>query len=150
MWNLYHLTFEEGIEYERAFVIDLSTDTIDRSSELFSLLHRKSIIHGGIEDYWIKRIALSPKSIARALFYEDTLAFIRREIKRLDGINVDIEDLGLAIQSFLSPEAREQIGPFKIRKKRNPSKGPKGTNQMVAPIAEAEATTSKMHSQIQT
>src|SRR5258705_8309193 len=24
-WNLYHLTFEEGIEYERVFAIDLST-----------------------------------------------------------------------------------------------------------------------------
>lgn len=125
VWNLYHLTFEEGIEYERAFTVDLMTDPLDKACGLLSLLHRKSLVRGELETYWTKRVALGAHSIARVLFYEDTLMLIRREIRRLEGINIDIEDLGTAIQSILSPEAREQIGPFKIRKKKSPTKKPK-------------------------
>lgn len=119
------LNIRGSIEYERAFTVDLIDDPFDKACELLSLLHRKSIVRGELEAYWTKRIALGAHSIGRVLFYEDTLMMIRREIKRLEGINIDIEDLGAAIQSILSPEAREQIGPFKIRKKRSPAKKPK-------------------------
>jgi hypothetical protein len=43
-WNLYHLTFEEGIEYERAFAVDLSIpEQFNSSAELLAVLHRDSI-----------------------------------------------------------------------------------------------------------
>jgi len=117
-WNLYHLSFEEGIEYERAFSVDLSTDPLEKAAETLALLHKHSISHGGLEAFWEKQVALSPQSIIRALFYEDTLKGIRREIRKKEGILVDEEDLGVAIQSMFSPEVREQVGPFKIRRKK--------------------------------
>jgi len=118
VWNLYHLTFEEGIEYERVFSVDLSSDPEGRAPDLLGLLHRKSVRKGEHEDFWQKRAAMSPESIGRALFTEDVLRFIRREIRRLEGLLVDEEDLANAIHRMFTPEARERIGPLRIRRKR--------------------------------
>lgn len=121
-WNLYHLTFEEGIEYERAFTVDLSTDPEDRAAELLGLLHRKAIKDGEHERFWEKRAALSPQSIGKALFTETVLRFVRREIRRAEGLLVDQEDLAAAIHNMFTPEAREQIGPLRIRRRRRTAK----------------------------
>lgn len=117
-WNLYHLTFSDGIEYERAFSVDLSDDTLlDDAAARLGLLHRLAIKKGELEDFWNKTRALSAGSIGRALFQEDVLLLIRREIRRDEGLLIDPEDLAKAIQEMLSPEARERIGPLRIRKK---------------------------------
>jgi predicted type IV restriction endonuclease len=67
VWNLYHLSFEEGIEYVRVFAVDLAVDDIDKAAESLSLLHRQSIKKGALEEYWEHRAALSPDSIARPI-----------------------------------------------------------------------------------
>jgi len=118
VWNLYHLSFEEGIEYVRVFAVDLGEGNIEKAAECLSLLHRQSIKKGELEEYWEHRAALSPDSIGQALFTEEALRFIRREIRRRHGIVIDQEDLAAAIHSMLSTEAREQIGPLKIRRRR--------------------------------
>jgi hypothetical protein len=116
-WTLFHLTFEEGIEATVAFDADVAQDT-DRAAELLALLHRQSIAKGGLDEYWQHRSALSAASIGGALFMEPVLMMIRREIRRREGMLIDVEDLGAALHGMLSTEAREQIGPFKIRRKR--------------------------------
>jgi len=117
-WNLYHLTFDEGIEYEKVFEVDLSKDDIDASAVLLALLQRQCIKAGAHEEYWEKRKALSPKSISKALFHEDVLRFVRRLIRKTEGITIDEEDLANSIHDMLSTEARELIGPLKIYRKR--------------------------------
>lgn len=118
VWNLYHLSFEEGIEYERAFSVDLTTDEGDKGATLLGLLHRQSIRGGELDAFWQRRVALNPESIAKALFTEEVLRFIRREIRKREGVLIDQEDLGAAIHGMLCPEARERIGPMKIRRRR--------------------------------
>jgi predicted type IV restriction endonuclease len=118
-WNLYHLTFEEGIEYERAFSIDLSTpDTFAQCANLLSLLHRSSLKKGEHEQFWERQKALGPASIGRALFHEKVLALVRREIRRNEGLLIDSEDLAAALHGMFSAEARELIGPPRIRKRK--------------------------------
>ena len=118
-WNLYHLTFEEGIEYERAFSVDLTApDDFNKSAELLAFLHRQAIKKGEHEAFWQKHKALGPASIAKALFHENVLQLVRREIRREEGLLIDSEDLAAAVHRMLSPEAREQIGPLRIRKRR--------------------------------
>lgn len=141
-WHLYHLTFEEGIEYERAFVVDLSdTDKLPLSTSLLSLLHRSSIRKGEHEAFWQKQKALGPASICRALLNEGVLRLLRREIRRDEGLLIDSEDLAAAIQSMLSPEARELAGPLKIRKRRAKvaRKSPSGSVTITPDSIEAEA-----------
>src|SRR5262245_12562315 len=43
-WNLYHLTFEEGIEATLAFSVDLASGELDdQAAETLGLLHRQSV-----------------------------------------------------------------------------------------------------------
>ncbi len=121
-WNLYHLTFEEGIESSLAFSVDLSKGVDDHGAALLALLHRTSIKKGELDDYWVHRTALGPASLARAIFTEDCLRMIRRVIRQKEGISIDEQDLAEAIRDMFSTEARERIGPLKIRRKAKPRK----------------------------
>ena len=118
-WNLYHLTFEEGIEYARAFTVDVTGD-VDQCAQCLGLLHRTSVRKGQLEEFWAHRVALGPASISKALFHEDTLRLVKRQIRKLEGLSVDEEDLARAIHDILSVEAREVIGPVRIRRTRAP------------------------------
>jgi len=110
-WNSYHLTFDEGIEYERVFSIDLSIDSdFDRGAECLSILHKKAIQKGAHETYWERCSALGPESLGRTIFTEGVLRLIRREIRRREGILIDVEDLASAIHDCFSIEAREKMG----------------------------------------
>jgi hypothetical protein len=131
-WQLYHLTFENGIESVLAFALDLSDgQSVDAHAEELALLHKQSVKRNELEEYWTHHVALSACSVARALFTEETLKFIRREIRRREGFLVDEEDLADAIRTMFSPEAREQIGPLKIRR-RPKSRAPKASPDALA------------------
>jgi len=130
-WNLHHLTVEEGIEHIRVFSLDLSVDPIDQAAELLVLPHRQAIKKGELEEYWEHHVALSPESTGRAIVTEGSLKLIRREIRRREGDLIDEEDLVKAIHAMLSTEAREQIGPPRVRRK---------SKSRTRPIAAVEST----------
>jgi len=134
VWNLYHLSFGEGIDAVMAFTVDLSQGIDDKGLELLSLLHRQAIKKGELDYYWEHRIALAPASVAKALFTEECLKFIRRDIKRREGVSIDEEDLAEAIHLMLSTESREQIGPLKIKRKAK-SKKPTSVTEDSAEVA---------------
>ena len=118
-WQLYHLTFEEGIEYERAFVVNIDNeDSIDEAAQKLSLIHKQSIRKGALESFWKKTTALCAGSIGKVLFSENVLRLIRREIRRDTGVLIDSEDLAKSIHDMFCKEAIEQIGPIRIRKRR--------------------------------
>jgi predicted type IV restriction endonuclease len=131
-WNLYHLTFDEGIEYERVFATDLTKDDFDKAAELLELLHRQSFKSGKHEEYWRSRVALSPESIGRAMFTDDVLRLIRREIRKRDGILIDEEDLAAAIHEMFSAEARERTGPVKVRRRQKAKPEKAGMDKVVS------------------
>jgi hypothetical protein len=128
-WRLYHLTFEEGIDYEVAFQVNLEDpEGFDDACCKLGLLHKLAIKKGELEDFWRTATALGPESIARGLFQEDTLRVIRRWIRKHEGFLVDPEDLARSIHGILSTEARELIGPLRIGRarkavRRNPAAG---------------------------
>ncbi|MFH1220973.1 MAG: type I restriction enzyme HsdR N-terminal domain-containing protein [Candidatus Eisenbacteria bacterium] len=118
-WHLYHLTFEEGIEYERVFVVSLDNEeNFDDAVAKLMVLHKHSIRKGDLDRFWEKTAALGAGSIGKVLFSDSVLHLIRREIRREAGILIDPEDLGRSIHEMLSTEAREQIGPMRVRKRR--------------------------------
>lgn len=120
-WSLYHLTFDEGIQFDKVFEISfvsLTSDSFNSACDSLSILHRKSVISNGLSVFWEKSVALSPASIAKALFSEDTINVMRRELKRIAGIRVDEEAVVSSIHKMFSIETRELIGPPRIRRKR--------------------------------
>jgi hypothetical protein len=60
---------------------------------------------------------MNAASIGKALFSEEVLRFVRRDIRRREGLLVDEEDLASALHEMLSTDAREQMGPMRIRRR---------------------------------
>ena len=114
-WSLYHLTFDQGINYDRAWHISLETDNIDKACDTLAVLHRKSIMTSALDAFWEHKKALNVDSIGSALFSEEVIELLRREIKRKSGVRPDGDDLAQALQEMLSIEAREVLGPVHIR-----------------------------------
>jgi predicted type IV restriction endonuclease len=148
-WNLFHLEFEEGIEYVRAFSIDLSSEGLDESAEKLALLHRQSIIKGELDKFWERHAALSPASIGKAIFSEDILRAIRRLIRKSEGALIDIEDIGKALHDMLSTEAREEIGPLRIRRKRKSQEKRLEPRDLPVEPIKAEPSEIPIHKQVE-
>jgi predicted type IV restriction endonuclease len=122
-WNLYHLTFEEGIEYEKLFAVDISNEgELEKAAECLALLQRQCVRKGQLDDHWTERAALSPASIGKVLFSEEVLRMIRRDIRKREGVSVDEEDIATALHDMMSTEAREIMGPMRIRRRRKLAK----------------------------
>ena len=120
-WKLYHLTITTGepVDFEQVFSVTLAEETIEESAEKFAYLHRNSVKAGAHVKFWEHQTALSPATIGKAIFTEDVLRLIRKEIHQRQEILIDIEDLAGAIHDLLTTEAKELIGPVKIRSKRS-------------------------------
>ena len=122
-WRLYHLTFNEGegIAHDIAFEINL-IDELEAGIELLwekiSLLSRDSIVRDALEEYWSQKKALSPSSVVKALFVQDVLLVVRRELNRNAPARLDVEDVFNAIRDILSKEALLEAGDITIKKSR--------------------------------
>lgn len=119
-WNLYHVSFDEneGIEYDLAFEVSLADEKLDNAIEKLALIHKRSIAKDGLEQYWERISALCAGSIGKAIFHESVLRVLRREIRRQCGVMIDPEDLAYAVHELFTQEAREEMGPLRIRKRR--------------------------------
>jgi hypothetical protein len=122
-WKLYHLTFQEneGITHDLAFEMNF-LDEIDSSPETawekLSLLSRSAVNRDTLEEYWHQKKALSPASVVRALFNQDVLLVIRRELNRNAPARLDVQDVFNAIRDVLSKEALLDAGDITIKKSR--------------------------------
>lgn len=132
-WTLYHLTFDEGIESDRVFTVDLIDQELDHVAPLLGWLHRDCVRKGGLDEFWQHRSALTAQSLGRALFTEGVLRQIRREIRRERRISVEEEKLVTALKELFSGEAREAMGPVKVRRRRK---------RVQKPVVAAEVATS--------
>ena len=137
-WNLYHVTFNEneGIEYDPAFIVSLADEKLDAAVESSWNTPQARNFKGSLEKFWERKSALCAGSIGKAMFHESTLKVLRREIYRLCDVRIDPEDFAEAVHNMLSLEAREEIGPLRIRKNekevcRNPTVAKKKTTKEV-------------------
>jgi predicted type IV restriction endonuclease len=139
-WNLYHVSFDEneGIEYDPAFEVSLADDKMDKAAEMLSLIHKRSIARDGLEQYWEQVSALCAGSIGKVIFHESVLRVLRREIRKQCKVLIDPEDLAVAVHNLFSQEARDEMGPLRIRKQRKLPKKP-GAKPATAIITAAPA-----------
>lgn len=118
-WQLYHLVFDKtGIEHSLIFSIDLINGDIDQNADNLYYLSRNAMKKDEIEEFLIEIESLSGESIVKALFHEDTLTVIRRELRRMSGVLVDEDKLVGSIKKLFSNEILSQFGEIiKIRRK---------------------------------
>lgn len=117
-WQLYHLTFEDGIQSDLILSADLLTEDIKDASFKIAHLHKKSILKGEHEEYYARVKVLSPSSIIQAIFQENTFRMIRGHLRKMSGITVEEQDLISGIKAMLSSEAWESIGDVKVKRKK--------------------------------
>ena len=121
-WNMYHLTFDEGIQLDLVWSIDLLEGNIKDSAAKLSMLHRKNIAKGDLEEYLHRLKILSPRSILQSIFHENTLKLIRAHLKKSSGAKIDEQELVDNIKNMISKETWEQIGDVKIIRPKKPPK----------------------------
>ncbi len=125
-WNMYHLSFDEGIQIELAWSLDILEGDIKDAASKLGMLHRKNITKGELEDCFTRKKILSPKSIVQAIFHENTLRLIRAHLKNSSDIKIDEEELAEHIKTMISKETWELIGDVKIiRRRKQPHPKPK-------------------------
>jgi predicted type IV restriction endonuclease len=137
-WQMYHLTFDDGIASDLVWSADLMEDDIKDSACKLGLLHKKNVLKGELNDYLQKVKTLSPRSIVQAIFHENTLRLIRTQLKKAHGVRVDDQELANKIKAMFSKEAWETIGDVKITRRRKTTKHKSEHNQPTAPDASAE------------
>ncbi len=130
-WMLYHLTFDEGIQSDLIWSVDLLDNDLKMLTPKIILLHRKSVLKGELENHLAKVKTLSPKSIIQAVFHEDTLKVISKHLKTMSGVRVDEQDLADNIKKMLTKKAWEEIGDIKIKRKRKTPKSRPSTKEAV-------------------
>ncbi len=132
-WLLYHLTFDEGIQSDLVWSVDVLEDNLKVTAPKIALLHKKSVSKGELDDYLVKMETLSPKSIIEGIFQEDTLKLIAKHLRQVSGVRVDEQDLADNIKKMLSKEAWEEIGDVKIKRKRRTIRPRKTTVETQTP-----------------
>jgi predicted type IV restriction endonuclease len=120
-WRLYHLTFDSGgIEHDLAFEVNLTPECdLEEAWKCLSLLSRDRLVEGDLEIFWQQKKSLSPTSLLKALFTEEVLNRLRRELHRKSDARLELEDVGNSLRRLLNPEVlTEDIKIRKARKKR--------------------------------
>ena len=139
-WQLYHLTFDEGIEGNLIWTADILAEDNKTAAEKLSLLHRKNILKDELDEYYAKFKTLSPRSIVQAMFHESTLRVLRTCLKHNTGVRVDEEELVEHIKKMISQDSWEQIGEVKVTRKRKAARKPK---EETAPIPVSQDQTAQ-------
>lgn len=122
-WRLFHLSFDEegGIESTLVFKTDLLKSFKEKPDDVvdkFKLLHKRNFTKGELEKFWKKKIMLIPLSLSKALFTEDVLKAISREVNRGAKVRVGIEDIAKALKNMFDKEVLADMAELKIKKKK--------------------------------
>ncbi len=121
-WNMYHLSFDEGIQIDLAWAVDVLENDIKESASKLSMLHRKNITKGKLDEYFERLKILSPKSVLKAVFHENTLKLIGTLLKKEYGTKIDEQELFDNVKKMISIDTWEQIGDIKITRSKKISK----------------------------
>lgn len=132
-WQLFRLTFDEGIQSDLIWSVDILDDDIKEVSNKLSLLHKRSVLKNEHEKYYAKVRTLEPRSIIQAIFQENTLRMIRSHLKRMTGITVEEEDLVAGIKQMLSADAWKDISDIKVKRPRKVTRQRQKKEEPVVP-----------------
>lgn len=111
VWQAYRVTFSKPIDAELVLEVNLLELNSRRSEDVerLALLSREAWQKSRLEDYAIRKQALSRFTVAAVLLTEPCLQVIRRELRRISKkVKVEIEEVErILLQEVLKREALE-------------------------------------------
>ncbi len=97
--ELYRIIFKKPINTVKLFSFQLDDiKQIPIAAKQLVYLTKHSILKGELEQYWKKSTALSPESLAKALYSEDIAKLLRKTLKQDTGISFSSEEILIALQ----------------------------------------------------
>jgi predicted type IV restriction endonuclease len=119
-WQLFHLVFDKtGIDHSLIFSVNLVDGDIDDCAEKLGYLSHTSMRKNLIEEFWQQQSSMNCDSIVRALFHEETINAIKREIRRKSGVLLDEDDVAEGLKRILSEDVLSTCGEdIRIRRRR--------------------------------
>ncbi len=95
---------------------NLLEDEIGELAKKFEVISYRSVKRNGRDRIWRPVKVLTPKSLLAAICTEDTLRFIRRNLRKNTGILVNSEEVCIDIRKLLSEAAAAAMSSIKVPK----------------------------------
>jgi hypothetical protein len=127
------------LAFEAKFIDECETDIEGLWAKL-SLLERSAMNADALADFWSQKKVMSPASMIRALFTQDVLTALRRELNRNAPARLDLEDVFTAVRDVLSKEALLEAGEISITKRRKRRRKAVKTDQTASVVSAQVAT----------
>jgi predicted type IV restriction endonuclease len=157
MWQLYHLTFGNGIEHELVFELNLLDDLELRPDwvwDTLSVLNKRNVREESLDTYYEQQKLLSPKNVVNLLLDEEMLMKLRQELNRKAPTRLDLTTVFEAVRDVLSQEALASAGdivpPARKKHRRRQRKTEDGVEEEPGeeggsvPAAQAELSVEKV------
>lgn len=111
VWQVYHITGGLPIIVDLALEVDLlGEDTMQQKANKLYYLTKESMKRQQMDELWRAKKATSPKSLASVLCSPAVTNAIRKELKRMTGQNVDLNEVvSLLKDTVLKPECLGKI-----------------------------------------
>lgn len=129
-WQLYHISFAEGegISSDLAFDVCLDDSSIEDFWSKVSMITKKAFKEEQLDAFWGQKKALKPSVIVKALFSQDVLLVLRRELNRQADARLDLDDVFQSVKEVVSKEALMDAGDIAMAKKKRKKKKSKATS----------------------
>ncbi len=114
-WKLYHIAFGKPPQTILIDSWNLINDDPVILAEKFAIIGYKNIKKGGLARLWeIKSNVLTPQNILKIILSEQSLASIRRELKKATKVTVSLEEIVGAVRRMLNEAAVGEMEKIRI------------------------------------
>jgi hypothetical protein len=108
LWQLYHLTFANGIQREVVFDLNFLDDLEQKPDwvwETLSVLDKRNVREDSLDTYYERQKLLSPKNLVNLLLGEEVLMKLRQELNHKAPSRLELTTVFEAVRDVLSQEA---------------------------------------------
>lgn len=127
-WQLHHITYDQPPELTLVHSWNILEDDIGFVTEKFELIAHKNLKRGILEQQWKEQNTLTPHNLLKTILSKDSMALIRRSLKRVSGVAVSPEAVVDNFRRLLNNSALSELENIKI------SLGDKKTKKKVPAI----------------
>lgn len=93
---------------------NLLTDDVSQVAERFELISLKSLTRGALDELWEKTNVLLPRNLLEAILNEESIAVVRRVLRKNSGVLLSPEDILGGIRRLLNETALAELEGVRI------------------------------------